>query len=157
MKIQKTFELKDSFGYTYSIYELNEVEQAKFKKRYMLDRTISQDALDDTPHDEFINNAKKNSRFGFGMGLFDTIEEAENFYLTQSVKFFARDQFCAAGEDENSLIGLIGVVSEKHGIKVINPWMDPSGLFSLSDEEAVEVYGEDLINEFKSKVLAELR
>ena len=104
MKIQKTFELKDSFGYTYSIYELNEVEQAKFKKRYMLDRTISQDALDDTPHDEFINNAKRSSRFGFGMGLFDTIEEAENFYLTQSVKFFARDQFCAAGEEESRFI-----------------------------------------------------
>ena len=154
MKIQKTFELKDSFGYTYSIYELNEVEQAKFKKRYMLDRTISQDALDDTPHDEFINNAKRSSRFGFGMGLFDTIEEAGNFYLTQSVKFFARDQFCAAGEDEN---GLIGVVSEKHGIKVINPWMDPSGRFSLSDEEAVEVYGAELINEFKNKVLTELQ
>lgn len=32
MRIQKTLELKDSFGYTYSIYELNEVEQAKFEK-----------------------------------------------------------------------------------------------------------------------------
>lgn len=81
MRIKKTFKQKDRFGYSYSVYELDEDERIKFGKRYLLDRTICRDALDNMPHDTLIEYTKKYSSYCLGAGLFDTIEEADDTYF----------------------------------------------------------------------------
>ena len=72
----------------------------------------------------------------------------------EKIKKFAEEQFDTMNEGENNLIC---VVSEDYGIDVINPWMDPSGRFYLTDEQAIEVYGSELVDEFKNKVFEELK
>ena len=63
----------------------------------------------------------------------------------EEIKKFADDQFCTGD-------GHVSVFSEKHGIEVCNPWIDPTGRFALTDEEAVNTYGKELIEEFRKKV-----
>lgn len=65
----------------------------------------------------------------------------------EEIKKFAGDQFCTGA-------ARISVFSEKHGIEVCNPWIDPTGRLALTDEEAVNTYGKELIEEFQTKVSA---
>lgn len=37
---------------------------------------------------------------------------------------------------------------EFNGMWIINPWIDESGRFELNDEEAINTYGKDNIEEF---------
>lgn len=62
----------------------------------------------------------------------------------EEIKKLADDQFYTGDVR-------ISVFSEKHGIDVCNPWIDPTGRFRLTDEKAVRVYGAELIEEFKRK------
>jgi len=49
---------------------------------------------------------------------------------------------------DSSEIGDEGMVSfEFNGMCIINPWMDESGRFDLTDEEAIKTYGlENVLN-----------
>ncbi len=40
-------------------------------------------------------------------------------------------------------IYLVSLVREEFGQSINDPWHDPSGRFALTDEEAVQVYGEE--------------
>ena len=71
-----------------------------------------------------------------------------NKELLEKIKKFAEDNWDNDGE---------GGVSVTDGeFDVTNPWIDHSGRFSLSDEQAVKEWGLDLVMEFCQKALAKL-
>lgn len=47
--------------------------------------------------------------------------------------------------------GMIGIVHD--GVLIVNPWIDPTGRFPLTDEEAIETYGETAIQQFCGMVI----
>ena len=67
----------------------------------------------------------------------------------KAIKSFAAKQWERLGETGDSE-GMIGFVHE--GQFIITPWIDPSGRFELSDEEAEETYGKDSVERYKTRV-----
>ncbi len=69
--------------------------------------------------------------------------------MTRSqVRKFARNQFetlCKSG-DSSDMVSV-----DYRGMQIVDPWMDPSGRFTLSEEEARGMYGCELIDEFSRK------
>ena len=57
---------------------------------------------------------------------------------------------------DSSEIGDEGLVSfEFNGMNIVNPWIDDSGRFNLTDEQAIELYGLENILNFILNVLKE--
>lgn len=67
------------------------------------------------------------------------------------IRRFAREQFlklCETGEGDEL------VSFEYNGTSIVDPWMDPTGRFELSEEEARGMYGQEQIEEFARKAEA---
>jgi hypothetical protein len=62
--------------------------------------------------------------------------------MLEKIKNFAEKNFC----DENT-----DVYGNDDEFAVTNPWMDHSGRFELTDEEAVKEWGLDVVIDFIEK------
>lgn len=67
----------------------------------------------------------------------------------KKVKEFAEQQWYKYGES-GEVDGMIGFVY--NDMFVINPFIDESGRFELSDEEAIEYYGIENIKKFAEMI-----
>lgn len=74
----------------------------------------------------------------------------------ETVKKFADEQFHHAHQTDFAG-GYISAHSEEHLMNVINPWIDSSARFELTDEEAIEEWGLDLVIDFCEQVLNYLK
>lgn len=74
----------------------------------------------------------------------------------ETIKKFADEQFIRAHETDWDG-GYISVHSDDHLMNVINPWIDASARFELNDQEAIDEWGLDLVNEFCESVLDYLK
>ena len=72
------------------------------------------------------------------------------------IRNFADEQFRHACETDFAG-DYIFVTSEEFGINVINPWIDSSARFELSDEGAIDEWGIDLVRSFCESVLDHLK
>ena len=68
--------------------------------------------------------------------------------VLEKIKKFAEWQFEVS---EGDSYGLICVPTDT--VDIINPWTDPTGRFPLTDEQAVETYGRERVEEFCKKAL----
>ena len=59
----------------------------------------------------------------------------------KDLKKIADEQFAYFGETGLYPERCISFFDERSGQTIINPWMDPSGRFELSLEEAIDTYG----------------
>lgn len=64
------------------------------------------------------------------------------------VKAFAYENLEMQAEGEENLVGF-----EFNGIYIVNPWVDETGRFDLSDEKAIETYGLDNVLKFICDVI----
>ena len=68
----------------------------------------------------------------------------------KKIKKFAVDNWCS--EDE-----LNQVYSTDGEVAVTNPWIDHSGRFSLTDTEAVDEWGLDVVIDFCEKAIERMK
>ena len=64
------------------------------------------------------------------------------------VKAFAYENLEMQAEGVEDLVGF-----EFNGIYIVNPWVDETGRFDLTDEEAVETYGLDNVVKFVCDII----
>lgn len=67
----------------------------------------------------------------------------------------AEEQWLKAGEDGQSP-DMISFYYEHEGIEIINPWVDSTGRFDLSDDEAIEMYGYENVMNFIERAAKEM-
>ena len=60
--------------------------------------------------------------------------------MIEKIKRFAEDNFCKPESEQ--------IYADDPEFAVTNPWMDHTGRFELTDEEAVKEWGLDVVVEF---------
>lgn len=70
------------------------------------------------------------------------------------IKAFATELFISNNGFPKSILNQLGF--EYYGTWIINPWMDDTGRFELTDAQAIELYGKDNIDSYIEKVAAYL-
>lgn len=68
--------------------------------------------------------------------------------MIEKIKAFAEENFCKDEKDQ--------IYAEDAEFAVTNPWMDHTGRFELTDEEAVREWGLEVVVEFCIKAWKEM-
>lgn len=71
----------------------------------------------------------------------------------EDVKKFADNLICNYNETAEEIIKQFGFLGgDNESIWIINPWLDDTGRFFLTDEQAIEWYGKENIDLYIKKV-----
>lgn len=75
----------------------------------------------------------------------------------EDIKDYAEAQFYG----DEDLTGMPVVIKEKYSlvknVLIVDPWMDETGFYDLTDEEAIATYGQKAVEDFCIRVAYKIR